>query len=337
MTTTSPRMPGEMIPGGARRRSKRPKREDREVVVIMSAGLAEVAPEGSEGGLKEQLAAEGRPEHANVTALGSGPSCVPSTMVKLAVWPAVTVCAPDVELMVKSVTASASADDTPPPGAGLKTVMESMAAVARLVAGIVAMSEKPLLKVEDTLAPFTCTIAVFAKFVPVTVKDKAGLPAMTPAGESEVSVGTGFALVTWSVRKFDGPPPGAGFDTEMEREPTAARRLAGRATVREVALTEDGVKAAVFTCTDAPFTKFMPITVRLSPAVPARTLVCDRDEIMGTGFRTGSKRVFDVPPPGAGFKTVMESEPAEARRVAGIATVREVALTEEGVRVVVFT
>jgi hypothetical protein len=160
---------------------------------------------------------------------------------------------------------------------------------------------------------------------------------MTAAGESEVSVGTGFVLTTWRIKTFDEPPPGAGLATAMESGPTLARKLAGRATVSEVALPEAGVRAVVFTCTVAPFTKLVPVTTRLNPALPTRTLVCEREVRTGTGFSTARERALEVPPPGAGFVTVIESDPAAARRFAGIVTVSEVAVTEDGARLVAFT
>ena len=78
-----------------------------------------------------------------------------------------------------------------PPGAGLRTVTESAPAVAMALAGMVAVSEEPVLKTVVTVEPFTWTVALNAKPVPVTARMKAALPAMAVVGEIAEIVGRG--------------------------------------------------------------------------------------------------------------------------------------------------
>jgi hypothetical protein len=51
----------------------------------------------------------------------------------------------------------------------------------------------------------------------------------------------------------------------------------------------------------------VPFTVKVKAPLPAVALEGTRDVIVGTGFSGGvmvKSRLFDVPPPGAGLKTV---------------------------------
>jgi hypothetical protein len=60
---------------------------------------------------------------------------------------------------------------------------------------------------------FHCTTAPFTKFVPVTVRVKAGPPFVAPAGEIEVIAGTVLPLKIVNTWAFEVPPPGEGFVT----------------------------------------------------------------------------------------------------------------------------
>ena len=67
------------------------------------------------------------------------------------------------------------------------------------------------------------TTEALTKFVPFTVKVSAPELTMTPVGESELIVGTGFAAaVTLKFKELDAPPPGVGFVTMTAGVPTVA-------------------------------------------------------------------------------------------------------------------
>src|SRR5271168_2895685 len=295
--------------------------EERAVVAMASAVLPDAVPAGSEGAVKEQLAAAGRPEHVNVSALGSAPPWVARLMVNVAVWPAFTVCGPDAELMLKSLTARASADEVPPPGDGFDTVIESIPVAASRPAGTGAVREVAVACAGVSVVVFTWTELPVTKFVPVRIRLKPALPTRTPVCERDESVGTGFS--TGSERVFETPPPGAGSVTVMESVPVAATSAAGMEMAREVAVIEEGVRVEVFTSTEAPLTNPVPAMVSVNVALPARTLAGERDESTGTGLFTCKGSALEVTPFGAGLKTVMESAPAAAMAVAGMVAVSE--------------
>jgi hypothetical protein len=68
--------------------------------------------------------------------------------------------------------------------------------------------------------PLKVTVAPDRNPVPLTVSVKAAPPAVAPAGESDVMVGTG--LFTANGEFPDVPPPGAGFVTVTLKVPAAA-------------------------------------------------------------------------------------------------------------------
>ena len=67
------------------------------------------------------------------------------------------------------------------------------------LAGMAADSWVVLTKVVLRLAPFHLTTEPATKLLPLTVRVKAGPPATAPPGESAVTAGTGFVLVTVTV------------------------------------------------------------------------------------------------------------------------------------------
>jgi hypothetical protein len=119
--------------------------------------------------------------------------------------------------------------DTPPPGAGSETWMDWTPAVPRVAAGATTVSCVELTKVAANTAPFHETAEELSKPVPMMVNFASGLPAETLAGETELTVGTGLPICTFS--PADVPPPGAGFETVIDSDPEAARSAAVSATV----------------------------------------------------------------------------------------------------------
>ena len=100
------------------------------------------------------------------------------------------------------------------------------------------------------------------------------------------------------VRAFDVPPPGVGLTTVTGNVPARAMSLAKIAAVTCVALTKVVVRALPFQCTEAPETKFVPVTVRVNASPPAAAVDGEREVAVGTGLPIVKVRAFDVPPPG---------------------------------------
>ena len=68
-------------------------------------------------------------------------------------------------------------------------------------------------------------------------------------------------------------------------------------------------------------TKFVPVMVRVNPPLPVTTVAGLMLLIVGNGFVMVKVAVLDVPPPGAGLKTVTFAVPAVATSLAGIVAV----------------
>lgn len=84
------------------------------------------------------------------------------------------------------------------------------------------------------------------------------------------------------------------------------------------------VRAPPFHRTEEPVTKLLPFTVRVNAGPPAVAELGEMEVIVGTGLLAGLMvKVWaeEVPPPGAGLKTVTEVVPAATMSVAGIAAV----------------
>jgi len=67
------------------------------------------------------------------------------------------------------------------------------------------------------------TTDVVTKFVPLTVRVNAPVPAVAEVGCTEVKVGTGFEPETVSCAALDVPPPGAGLVTVTLSAPAVSR------------------------------------------------------------------------------------------------------------------
>jgi len=175
--------------------------------------------------------------------------------------------------------------------------------------------------VEDTkvvvrLEPFQRTTEVVTKFVPVTVRVKAGPPAMADVGLIPVVVGRGFMMVKDC--PFDVPPPGVGLKTVTVRVAPAAMSVAEIVAFNSVGETYVVGRFAPFHRTTEVATKFVPFTVRVKPGLPAVVEVGLSPVVVGTGFLMVNVRALDVPPPGVGLKTRTEAVPAVAMSVAAI-------------------
>jgi hypothetical protein len=91
--------------------------------------------------------------------------------------------------------------------------------------------------------------------------------------------------------------------------------------VSRVALINVVGRGEPFQFTTNPFTKFVPLTVRVKPAalqngVEGKDVVDAESEVMA-GATTANESAFEVPPAGAGLNTVIETAAAETMSVAG--------------------
>jgi hypothetical protein len=186
--------------------------------------------------------------------------------------------------------------ETPPPGAGFKTVTVAVPVAAMSLAGICAMRGPPL-SVVDISFPFQRTTELGIKFVPITVKVKACAPTGAQLGSRELIVGTAFVpLGTSKFTVFEVPPPGAGLVTVTAAVPAEAMAVARMAAVNCAELTNVVVRAVPAKLTTEAETKFVPLTVSVKPdALPATALVGEIDAIVGTGLLPSP--VEAVPPP----------------------------------------
>jgi hypothetical protein len=121
------------------------------------------------------------------------------------------------------------------------------------------------------------------------------------------------------------PPPGAGLLTVMFSVPLWAKSLIGRAAVSDVELKKVVARELPLTRTVELVVKFVPVTLRVTGALPAGTLEGERLLAPGTGLLTKNDFTRDGLPPG--FATVTKGVPATAMSLAGIAACNRVAST----------
>jgi hypothetical protein len=185
--------------------------------------------------------------------------------------------------------------EVPPPGAGVKTLTAREPAVARSVLVIVARSWEVLTKVVVRLAPFQRTTEVLAKPLPLTVRVRAALPATALDGDRLLMAGTGGvagAVVMVKVRLPEVPPPGAGVKTLTAREPAVARSVLVIVARSWEVLTKVVVRLAPFQRTTEVLAKPLPLTVSVSPLLPATALLGDR--LLTVGTTAGAERALKV-------------------------------------------
>jgi len=200
--------------------------------------------------------------------------------------------------------------DVPPPGAEFTTVTADVVGVVRSEVRMAAVSVVLETNVVARAEPFHWTEEEATKFVPVNVSVKPLLPAVVEVGAIEVRTGTGLLIV--SVCALEVPPPGAEFTTVMEAVPAVAISAAVIVTVTVVL--ETNVVASgipLKSIVDEPL-KFVPVTVNVKDGPPAVVEVGEMLAVVGIGLLIVSVCAFEVPPPGAGFTTVMDAVPAVA-------------------------
>ena len=111
------------------------------------------------------------------------------------------------------MTENVWADDRPPPGAGLKTLICTVVAVAKSEADIAARSSVGETYVVNLSAELYLTTEFTLKLEPKTVRLKPWSPTIFSLGLIDEVEGNG--LETEKVRLgLDTPPPGVGLVTE---------------------------------------------------------------------------------------------------------------------------
>ena len=198
-------------------------------------------------------------------------------------------------LNLKSSTTTASADVVPPPGIGLFTVTLRVPLCAKSLAGRVAVSNVELERVVERELPLTKTLELVLKFVPVTVRVTAALPADTVEGERLLAPGIGLLMVKVVTR--DGLPP--GFVTVTNGVPATAMALAGIAACNlvESLLNADETVLELKVTTELAVNP-VPVSKRVNAGLPAVVLAGIKAPITGCVFVARTFRVTEgeVPP-----------------------------------------
>ena len=182
-------------------------------------------------------------------------------------------------------------------GAGFITVTGNEPTNAISAAVIAAVNFVALTKVVVLLTPFHFTTAPVTKPEPVTVSVKAGSPATAVNGVRLMSAGMTVMLTALEV-KLDG----AGVMTVMGKVPTVVISVATIDAVNFAEVTKVVWRLIPLKRTAVPATKPAPLTVILNPRSPALTVA---GEIVVIDGLTARLTALEVPPPGAGFKTVI--------------------------------
>jgi len=214
----------------------------------------------------------------------------------------------------------------PPPGVWVTTVISAVPPAARSAAVTSAVNCVELRNVVASVMLLKFTFEPMMKLDPVRVTVVLGLPTGTEVGLMLVNTGRGLMIV--KVCGADVPPPGVGVTTVMMAVPTAARSAAGITAVSWVVFTKVVVRAVVLKSTVAPFTKPLPVRVRVVLGLPKGTEVGLMEVSTGTGLMMAKGRVAEMPPAGAGLTMVIEALPGLARSAAGITAVSCVLLTK---------
>jgi|SRR6266702_918871 len=120
----------------------------------------------------------------------------------------------------------------------------------------------------------------------------------------------GVAPLTAKLKPYDVPPPGPAFETVNWSEVGFANSAAVNVTLIFVELTNVADLAAPLILTTEPAINPEPLRVTTVCALPAVTFEGDRLDKTGVGLITDiAVLAEDVPPPGAGFETVICGTP----------------------------
>jgi hypothetical protein len=209
------------------------------------------------------------------------------------------------DVIVGRAIVKATAFDVLALAAGLATITCTVCAALRFTAVTVALNCVGLTYVVGSwtvLLPESshCTAEQGRKFVPLTVMEIAGVPAVAPVGAIDEIVAAGsVAAETVKGKPLEAMPE---FETVIVMVPAAATSAAEIGAVSCVSLTNAVLRGEPFHCTSDPFAKFAPFTVRVSPA-PAHEgveldIVVEADKEFNTGATMAKGTLGVVPPPG---------------------------------------
>ena len=142
--------------------------------------------------------------------------------------------------------------------------------------------------------PFTMTLELVLKFMPMTFKVAAAFPSGKLEGERLPAPGTGLFTVNDVTR--DGLPP--GFVTVTNGVPATAIALAGIAACNCVALTNAEETILELKLTTEPAVNPVPVNVSVNAGPPAVVLAGSNPPTTGCVFtgRTVSGDDGEVPP-----------------------------------------
>ena len=169
-------------------------------------------------------------------------------------------------------------------------------------------------------APFHRAIDPAVKFLPWMVRLNEPPRAAVLVGAMLEIVGSVPGATAIS-SAFDSPPPGDGLNTEIIAFPGDAISRGRTTAVSCESFTKLVTRSEPFQRTMELATKFDPITVRVTGAPPDMIGLGRRLETAGTGLVLNQMvrmHASDVPPPGAGLKTVTKALPGAARSDGGM-------------------
>lgn len=189
-------------------------------------------------------------------------------------------------LLPTAVMVNGNELEVPPPGAGVITVTGAVPAVATRVLLTEAVNCNELMKTVVSGVPFQLIVELPIKFVPFTVNINEAAPAVTLAGESELTAGTGLVAIVpiVNIAAFDVPPPGVPLNTVILAVPALAISEELTVAVNCVALIYVVVSAVPFHFIVELLIKSVPVTVSVKAGSPAVTLAGAIAVITGTGF-----------------------------------------------------
>jgi hypothetical protein len=231
-------------------------------------------------------------------------------------------------------TCRLNGDETPPPGAGLETSIDTAAPVARDAPGTTVLISVALTYVDVKVLLFQRTVETGRKFVPTMSSVVEGLPADILPGEIDAIVGNEFTTLNgWPA---EVPPPGMEFVIVIVKFPIVARSEAVRDTVICVALANVVGRALPLTLAVEVEMKPLPVSVTFAFDVPATIVEGVRLSSTGAGLSTSSVTVVLVVDP-ALFVTPTWSCPPDPSCPAGTVACNWVALTNTVGTWVLFT
>jgi len=168
--------------------------------------------------------------------------------------------------------------------------------------------------------PAKFTTEAEPKFVPLTVIVKPESPTVFASGEMLVVVGE--ALLTVNVWALDVPPPGVGFTTVIANVPAVVMSDDGIEAVTLEDETNDVARGDPSKLTTEDAVKPVPVTVIVKVEAPTAFELGEMSDVVGAGLLTVKVWLFDVPPPGVGFVTVIANVPAVVKSDVTIEAVR---------------